>query len=666
MIRLIYKYALRLYKELYSKIITEQRHLFLWIPVFYAIGILLYFSLPIEPNIIFSIILFIFAIILLIKRKLSLIAFILLGFSVTNFHTILIKPIILKEPLKSIKIIGTVCELTQVQSGVRIIICDPLIKELDPKLTPKRIRLTTRTSLNNATFGDKISIIASIEPAKAPALPGGYDFALKAYFEQIGAVGYSLSEAIILKKSFKNNFYIKISNFRQRLQDGINSYIGPRIGNIISALMIGEYFAIDKKILSEMRIAGISHILSVSGMHLSMVAGISFFFSRIILNIFYKYTARFDAKKIAGFIALIISFLYLLISGLQVAAVRSFIMVALVIVAVLFDRTSSAMRAISFAALIILIISPHNIINPSFQMSFAAVIALIASYELYLKIIDNYHPQTIFNKIKFYLYSTSFSSLIAGLATAPYAIYHFNQYSNYSILANLVAVPLTSFIIMPCVIIAFLLYPFDMLNFALYPMSKAIEIIVSNSHYIANLPSAVKLLPHIPNSCLLLITLGGLMLSLLSSKLRISGIIPIILSIIIICNNSKPDIFIDGKSKNFAINLNDGLKFSSNRFSRFTQSNWLNFIGTTKKNKINDNDLKIINNVCYINNLSYKLHFNCDNIRYLKINGDIYINDKMVLNYQNLINNYTSLIYINKDNIKVLSYSKNLHKRYWY
>ena len=154
--------------------------------------------------------------------------------------------------------------------------------------------------------------------------------------------------------------------------------------------MLNEYNNIDKEVLKDLRATGLSHILSVSGMHLSLVVAIFFFSSRFFINCFEGLSLRTNCKKISALIALIGSLAYLLISGMEVAAVRSFIMTSMIIIAILIDRTSSPMRAIAFAASIILIINPENIIHPSFQMSFAAVLALIACFDFFKKINFNF------------------------------------------------------------------------------------------------------------------------------------------------------------------------------------------------------------------------------------------------------------------------------------
>jgi competence protein ComEC len=228
-------------------------------------------------------------------------------------------------------------------------------------------------------------------------------------------------------------------------------------------------------------------------------------------------------------------------------------------------------------------------------------------------------------------------------------------------MANLIAVPITSFIIMPALIAGFILYPFGALKYALIPMEQGIEIIVKISHYIASMPGAIQILPSMPEVSLLLITLGGLILCLFSGAIRKSGVIAIIIGFIIMMRDAKPDLFIDGRSRNFAI-LNDAnnLVFSSRKFSNFTKESWLHFIGkTTAANQ----KITLKDNVLHHNKNGYDLNFVCEQKKYLQISGDIKINDKVILPFNQIKANGGTLIYLNKEKIKITQ--QNNYNRPW-
>jgi ComEC/Rec2-related protein len=635
----------------------------IWLVIFYATGIGIYFSLNFEPKLTILLLLTFILVILSKKaRPFMLLLAIACGFTMTQVKTILLNTPTLSKQIKVAYISGVVGEISPAKSAKKLIIEQPQIAKY-PQVKLKKIRLLARTSLNNAKVGDEISIMAHLSAPMSPKIPGGYDFALRAYFEGIGAVGYAVSEAKIIKKHQNNFFMDKLSRFRWRLFSDIIDAIGPKEGNIAASLMIGEYNGINQAILDEMRIAGISHILSVSGMHLSVMAMICFFVARIVINLLHKYTAKWHAKKIAAIFALLGSFFYLLISGLQVAALRSFIMVAFTIIAVMLDSINSTLRAVFLAGFIILFFAPQNLLNPSFQMSFAAVIALIACYCDYaLKMKEQ--GGSIFAKVKFYFYASVLSSFIASIATAPYILYHFNQFSHYSVIANLLAMPLTSFIIMPGVILAFLLYPFNLMHLALVPMQQAIKVLILIAHYVAKMPYSSFISKSMPCVSLILLTIGLLWYCLFRGKFKFPSVIFLTLGALLMIFNQKPVLLFDGKSKVFAyLNDNQEVIFSAKKISRFTKDNWLRYLGKSKASYYNSNinqELKVENERCLLLLDKQRYDFSCQHKKNLHFGNKLQFKSQEV----NLpTGNKVDFIYLHQDHILVKSNQEGL--RLW-
>jgi competence protein ComEC len=444
-------------------------------------------------------------------------------------------------------------------------------------------------------------------------MKNSYNFARDAYFKEIGAVGYSVSEPRVTKTNVKS-WQERLNNLRSNIQSRVNKHIGSFNGSIATALMLNEYNNIDKNTLKDLRATGLAHILSVSGMHLSLVAAIFFFSSRLIINLFPSIALRFHCKKAAALISLFGTLSYLLTSGMEVAAVRSFIMSSIIIIAIIIDRLSNPMRAIAFAASIILIFSPENIVHPSFQMSFAAVMALVACFEIFTKLKFDFSEFNLIQKILFYLLSLSFASLVAGLATTPFALYHFGQSANYSILANLLAVPITSFWLMPCVVLAFILYPLHLEYFPLHAMKYGIKLMLEIAHYVANLPHSVTNFIKMTDTSLLIITLGMIWFCIWRTNARLIGIPIILLGIFIQSLTARPDIFIDWQSKTIAItNSKKQLIFLSNPFSRFKKQLLMNQFGVeTVLNYPNgkSKQLHCNKNICLLHKNNYQVKFN--------------------------------------------------------
>ena len=159
--------------------------------------------------------------------------------------------------------------------------------------------------------------------------------------------------------------------------------LGVENGNFAAAILIGETKAIPKDISENMRNSGVAHILSVSGLHLSLVAMIFFVSSRALLNISNFFAYNTNIKAISAIISIIGSFLYLQISGNNIAATRAFIMTSIFILAIIFGRSPYPLRSVMIAAFLILCFLPEYVFHPSFQLSFAAVLCLISGYEFY-------------------------------------------------------------------------------------------------------------------------------------------------------------------------------------------------------------------------------------------------------------------------------------------
>jgi competence protein ComEC len=581
----------------------------LWVPVFFAAGIIYYFLLTFEPSLVtVTIILLLNVIIYMITRKRFPVTILLLNLSaglfVATVRTATLHDITITGELKYAKLEAEIESITPLEAGNRLLLINNHIDGLTLGETPLKIRLATKSDAQHLRAGQRIRLKANLAPPPKAVIPGGYDFARNSWFKQIGAVGYNVSKLYPQDSPLKSSWWQWIENFRQNLKQRIISVLGSRSGYIATAMMIGEYSAIPKDILKDMRIAGLTHILSVSGMHLSMVAAICFFYLRLALNLFDCIALRYNVKKLAATFAFLGSLSYLLISGRQIAAERAFIMTSLLILAILLDRVSTPMRTVLFTAAFLLCLWPEQITNPSFQMSFAAVIALFASFGMY-------HASgsfTIFKRITSYFLATLLSSLIAGLATAPYAAYHFHQYSNYSVLANLLAVPLTSIIIMPAVVIAFLLIPFHLEYIALIPMGYAIDLIVLIAAWVASFPHAVKLLPPMPDLSLGLITLGGLWLCIWQSWWRYLGLLPIIFALGFMYLQVLPDLMIDGKSGNYAFRDNSGhLLFSPGKWSGFTKGAYLSYMGQELEGELNCPD-----RLCVLSKGGRVVHINQD------------------------------------------------------
>ena len=321
-------------------------------------------------------------------------------------------------------------------------------------------------------------------------------------------------------------------------------------------------------------------MLSISGYHMAVVAGVIFFIFRAILALIPGLADRAPIKKWAAFAALVVTAFYLLLSGNQVATQRSFIMIAVVLTGVLFDRPTLTMRTLTVAALIVLAFSPESVVHPSFQMSFAATLALVAGYEKGVVRVRAGRDSSISARAALWgvneIVGLTLASLLAGFATTPYAAYHFHRVAPYGVLANLLAMPVVSAWVMPMGILGVVAIPFGLDAECWRQMGYGIEWMDAVALWVAGLPGAFGRVTTFGAGPLLLATLGLLVIALLKTLLRWSGAVLAALAVIWAARIPVPDVFIADDARTFAVRGADGrLAFHHTGGDTFAIKEWL-------------------------------------------------------------------------------------------
>lgn len=648
----------------------------LWLIVFYSFGTMFYFSLSEEPDIKLWIVISITSAVLVFFCRNNLILFAcaicFMCFSVavvnSSFRTSGLLSSKLNVPLKKVKISGVIEKIYPLEKGKKIILKIHDIDAQDlPVVKPKIVQLTVKTNSDKLNVGSNISLYADIHPISKTLFPNKYDFSRHSYFNNLDANGFAVSNVKVIEGKGKEESISKfLESLRGKIYSSLIHDLGERNGKVAAALMIGEQNSVHNDILEDMRKSGLSHILSVSGLHLSLVSIICFFLVRSALSNFVSFAQRYNIKKIAAVISLASTLFYLLISGMQIATIRSFIMVSFIIIAVLMDREEDAKRSLCFAALLILIFMPESIFHPSFQMSFSAVLGLVASYEFYVtKIAKKFSSNRgIFSKLKVYFCGVVFSSLVAGLSTAMFVLYHFNNYSHYSVLGNLISAPIVSFLIMPGVVLTFLLMPFGLEQPGIFVMNMGIEAMLKVARYIGDLPGSISLLPTIPAYILVIFVLGFLWLTLWDRKWRILGAIPVALSLAMLFTLKFPSMIIDAKYKSILVKDDDILlKIGGrNRYSDWYKNQWLSLTNThdIKKIFVKENHYSF-NNSRYIIDVEldgYKRKSN--DINSIKINNQ---NNELIITSKDLEEKGSYFIYLDDKKIRYeYSIKESVHR----
>lgn len=576
--------------KLKQVILAEVENWVLWLPVLLGIGIAIYFNLPFEPTSATSakflsgaVILFALLRRTLLKYYTFAFIFIALGFAAASFKAHYMSTKFISSNGEKVTISGNIKEIGYSENFPRLTLYNLRIDELGTNL-PQKIRLNVRTKMpDDIKVGDRIITDAVLMPPPPPVVPNGYDYAKTAYFNGIGATGYAVRKIVKLKKGDEKNF---IASIRHNIGKNIDAELMGDEAAITKALITGDRSKISKETNESFRISGLAHLLSISGLHLVLVTGIFFVSTRFLLSLSYKLSETKPIKKYSAIVALFGAFSYLLISGVQIPAERAFIMAALIMLGIILDRQVTPMRSVAFAAFIVLLFEPDALISPSFQMSFAAASALIAFYDFISARFPNFYR----HKILAWVLGAILTSLIAGLATAPFAAFHFGRLSNYGLLANMLAVPTTTFLVMPMAVLSVLVMPLGLEQIPLVLVGYGVDLIIYISAFVAGLKGSYLNIPHMPNYGIALLTIGFLWLVIWRQTWRLLGFLPILIGIASPYLEPRPDIFINQSGKLFALNINDELQFSNRRQS-FTSKSWLQYFGQDKVLPIYSNQL---------------------------------------------------------------------------
>ena len=420
---------------------------------------------------------------------------------------------------------GRVVAASALPSGIRLLLEDVAIRGRDERALPRRVRITVRASGATAAPGDQVRVRAVLMPPPGPALPGAFDFQRKAFFDGLGAVGYAVGRIQLVEARSQSTIGDRVARLRQAISARVRASLPGSAGAIAATLMTGDRGAIAARDLAAMRDSGLAHLLAISGLHIGLIAAILFFTVRGLLALAPRVALNYPIKKWAAAAAMLGAFAYLLITGLTIPTQRAFLMTSIVLLAVILDRSVISMGLVAWAAAVVLLLSPESLLGPSFQMSFAAVVALIAAYEVCrAPMIDWLGGGGIGRRVLLYFMGIGLTTLVAGLATTPFAIFHFNRFVAFGLAANLVAVPVMALWIMPWAMLAYVLMPFGLERLALVPMGTGIDLVLGVAHTVAAWPGAVWLLPPMPTVGLVLVALGGLWLCLWRRAWRLAGI----------------------------------------------------------------------------------------------------------------------------------------------
>ncbi len=567
--------------------------LFHFVPVFLGAGAALYFTAAEEPFLAgILVVLALFALGIFMAKERPVLRGLMVAGALTaaggtaaKLETMRVQTILLGENI-STRVTGRILSIEKVGKGYRAIVEILATERPNLKFQPERMKITLRKAPFGLQAGDGIKALFLLRPPSGPVRPGSFDFAFDAYFDRIGANGISLSEverAAIPETGIFSRIQFWFEQQRTKIAERMRRQIQGQNGEMAAALVTGLTGGIDNETNEAMRVSGLAHVTSISGLHMALVAGAVMGIIRLLLAAFPLFSSRFPAKKIAALLAFVAAFVYLLLSGGGVATLRSFIMLGVMLAAVMCDRAALTMRNLVIAAIIILVWSPHEVIGPSFQMSFAATSALIGAYQIFserrAKSLEtrtpNPNPWSRAARHAFMFFAgLALTSLIAGAATSIYSAYHFNRIAPLGLFANLAAMPAVSLIVMPMALLSVLLMPLGLDGAPLYLMGKGVGIMLGVADYFSAL-SATGATGLMPGNALLAFTAALALACLAVSRLKFLAIPFLALGAALIFNRSFPDIIVSEDARLVAVRGADNeLAVNRKHPNRFTAENW--------------------------------------------------------------------------------------------
>lgn len=570
-----------------AAVLAERERWSLWLPVALGMGVGIYFALPVEPPLWIGLCAAVSALAAtagLQGRAAGIAAAVflalILGFALGEMRTRAVTAPLLDRSIGPVGVEGRVVELEHRDGAVRLTLDRLTIPRLAPQRTPERARISLRGARPDIPLGARVRVNAILRPPPEPAAPGAFDFQRQAFFDRLGATGFSTGRLQVLRLDPPAGpveaARLWIAEVRKKITERMLALLPGAVGAVAASLITGEQGPIPAADMQAVRDSGLAHLLSISGLHMSLVVGLVFFVVRGGLALVEPLALRWPTKKIAAVVALIVGFLYLQLSGASPPTQRSFIMVAIVLLAVLIDRQAISMRTIAWAAAAVLLIAPESLVGASFQMSFAAVVALIAVFETTGdKLMAMRADSGVIRRAFLHLGGLSLASVVATLATAPFTIFHFNRLPLYSLVANLLAIPIAELWVMPWGMVALLLMPFGLAGWATAPMGWGIEGILAVAKWTASLPGAVMVLPEMPIAALVAIALGGLWLCIWQRRIRWLGTAGIALGILLAVASRPPDFLVSSDGKLIGARGEDGDLALSRRRAGFVPDTWI-------------------------------------------------------------------------------------------
>ncbi|HWI85968.1 MAG TPA: ComEC/Rec2 family competence protein [Sphingomonas sp.] len=440
---------------------------------------------------------------------------------------------------------------------VRLLLAPEALPDMPPHV---RISFDDDVLPDAISPGARIMLRARLVPPPPAPLPGAYDFARVAWFQRIGATGKALGPVVLASPAPDGGgFMAWLADRRTRLTAHIESRLAGSAGGVAAAFVTGDTGAIVQEDSDAFRQSGLAHLLSISGLHVTAVIAATMLLTLRLLALSQWLALRAPLLLIAAAAGAAAGLGYTMLSGAEVPTVRSCVAAMLVLGGIALGREAMTLRLVATGALVVLLFRPEALVGPSFQLSFAAVTAIIAFHEHprvrgWVMKRDESWPRRLMRELGALL-ATGF---LVEFALMPIAAYHFHRAGIYGAFANIVAIPLTTFIIMPLEALALLGDCVGLRTPMWWLAGKGLALLLGLARHVAALPGAVAALPSMSLGAFLLMVAGGLWIALWRTRMRRLGVIPLAIGTVWALLTPAPDLLITGDGKHLAVRTPEG------------------------------------------------------------------------------------------------------------
>ncbi len=557
---------------------AEEGRFILWLPVAMGAAILAYFNLKAEPPLWLGLALCAAAAVALGagwrwppgRLGAALLLAAALGFARAEWRTAAMPPL-MDVPYGVVPVSGVVAAVDVLPTGRRLTLAQVTMDDGPTQRRTLRIKLRADDPAP-VSSGDAVTLRAMLFKPDRPAYPGGWESGRDAFFAGAGASGFAVADVTVTAAARHGQV---LQRLREAIAARILAVLPVATGSIAVTLLTGFQQTIPASERQAFIAAGLAHLLAVAGLHVGIVMGLAFAAARIALSRHEAVALHVPGKAVAAVAALLAGCVYAALTGAHLPILRSLAMAALVTLGVLAGRRAVSLRGLALAAIGIMLMAPEAVVGVSFQMSFSAVLALIAGYGSAGLWLARLQERGRAGRWAGAVAALALTSFLAGAASMPFAAYQFQQVQPYWILANLIAVPLTAFWIMPCGLLALGLMPFGGAALALLPMGWGIAVVLRLATVIAAWPDAsLRILP-VPGVAILAVAFGLAWLCLWRTRLRFAGVAFMLAGLAIYAAARPPDVLLSPDARLIAVRQgHQVLLLRGKRASGFVLAQW--------------------------------------------------------------------------------------------